>query len=363
MKTAECPLAARLNYAQCWEDTRMLVAGLRPAPGRRILSIASAGDNSIALALAGAEVVALDLSLPQLALCELKLAARHLDWPDYRALFGLGPLRERLPLYQKARSALSAPARAWWDGHHDLIAAGLVDAGRFEGYLRLFRRRLLPLVHRRSVVEGWLDQHGLEAQASYYHHRWDNRRWRGLVRLFFSQRVMAALGRSPEQFAHVQGAVSELFLERARRMFCTVPIQDNGYVQWILLGRWVRPEAEPTWLSEVAHARLGEVSERLQLVHAPLGEHLAQVEEGTYDGFNLSDLFEYLDLSTTEALLAACARAGRPGARLAYWNLLVERQRPESLAQRLRPLRDEAEALYATDRAFFYGAYRLEEVL
>ncbi len=363
MAKADGPLAARLNYAQCWEDTRMLLQGLRPAGGQRVLSIASAGDNSIALALAGAEVVAVDLSVPQLALCELKLAARHLDWPDYRALFGLGDPRVRLPLYARVRSVLSQPARGWWDARPELLAGGLVEAGRFEGYLRTFRQRLLPLVHRRSTVQGWFDLDGIQAQADYYHRRWDNLRWRALFRLFFSQRVMAARGRSPEQFAHVQGAVSQAFLQRAERMFCTVPLRDNGYVQWMLLGRWVSPEAEPAWLSEAAHARLGEVSERLRLVHVPLQQHLLQVGEGTYHGFNLSDLFEYLDQATTEALLAACARAGRPGARLAYWNLLVPRQRPESLAQRLRPLRQEAQQLHAGDRAFVYGAFRLEEVL
>ena len=48
---------------------------LRPRPGSRVLSIASAGDNTLALLAEGAEVVAADLSRAQLACLELRCAA------------------------------------------------------------------------------------------------------------------------------------------------------------------------------------------------------------------------------------------------------------------------------------------------
>src|SRR6185436_19732 len=69
-----------IRYANSWEDADVLCAALRPAPGKRMLAIASAGDNAFALLAAGAEVVAADLSAAQLALVELKRAAiRQLD--------------------------------------------------------------------------------------------------------------------------------------------------------------------------------------------------------------------------------------------------------------------------------------------
>ena len=68
-------LASRLSYAQCWEDPNLLREALNVTKGGRVLSIASGGCNSLDLALAGAhEVVAVDLSLPQLAVTELKMA-------------------------------------------------------------------------------------------------------------------------------------------------------------------------------------------------------------------------------------------------------------------------------------------------
>ena len=84
---------------------------------------------------------------------------------------------------------------------------------------------------------------------------------------------------------------------------------------------------------------------------------------GTFDGYNLSDIFEYLDLPAYHALLARLADASRPGARLVYWNMLAPRRRPEAMAQRLRPLADLAARLYAQDKAFFYSALVIEEVI
>jgi S-adenosylmethionine-diacylglycerol 3-amino-3-carboxypropyl transferase len=81
------------------------------------------------------------------------------------------------------------------------------------------------------------------------------------------------------------------------------------------------------------------------------------------DAFNLSDVFEYVSAEHYRRLLAQCAEVGRPGARLAYWNLFVPRRRPEGLADRLTPLRDRAERLHERDKTFFYGDFVVEEVM
>jgi len=65
----------------------------------------------------------------------------------------------------------------------------------------------------------------------------------------------------------------------------------------------------------------------------------------------------------TAALLGRLADASEPGGRLAYWNMLAPRRRPESLAARLRPCEELARALFAQDKAFFYSAFVVEEVL
>ena len=58
----------QIRYAQCWEDADILVKALEPAPGKRCLSICSAGDNTLALMAQSPDyVLAIDLNEAQLA--------------------------------------------------------------------------------------------------------------------------------------------------------------------------------------------------------------------------------------------------------------------------------------------------------
>ena len=57
-----------IRYAQVWEDADVLLAGLDVQPGDTCVSIASAGDNALALLTKDpARVIALDLSPAQIA--------------------------------------------------------------------------------------------------------------------------------------------------------------------------------------------------------------------------------------------------------------------------------------------------------
>ncbi|MFN5709269.1 MAG: DUF3419 family protein, partial [Planctomycetota bacterium] len=72
-----------IRYANCWEDAEILCLALDPRPGMRILSVGSAGDNSLALLAEGAEVVVGDLSPAQLAAIEIrKVAFARLEYEE-----------------------------------------------------------------------------------------------------------------------------------------------------------------------------------------------------------------------------------------------------------------------------------------
>src|SRR5271170_3564698 len=79
-----------IRYAQCWEDADILLEALDVRPGDVCLSIASAGDNALALLTRQpAKVIALDLSLAQLACVELRVAAyRTLEHAELLELVG-----------------------------------------------------------------------------------------------------------------------------------------------------------------------------------------------------------------------------------------------------------------------------------
>ena len=81
---------SRIRYAQCWEDADILLEGLDIQPGDHCLSIASAGDNALAmLTKEPAKVVAVDLNPAQLYCVELRVAAfRTLEHTELLELIG-----------------------------------------------------------------------------------------------------------------------------------------------------------------------------------------------------------------------------------------------------------------------------------
>src|SRR6266542_3062674 len=119
-----------IRYAQCWEDADVLVEGLDIQPGDVCLSIASAGDNSLALLTRNpGRVIALDLSPAQLVCVELRVAAyRELSHPELLELIGSMPSRRRPALYQRCRSLLTSAAREFWDTHPADIDHGIGSA-------------------------------------------------------------------------------------------------------------------------------------------------------------------------------------------------------------------------------------------
>lgn len=348
-----------VRYANCWEDADVLCAALEPARGKRILSIASGGDNCFALAADGANVVAVDLSEPQLAMLELKRAAvRTLDYGALLRFIGVTEASDRAVVYAGLAPSLPPAARAFWDARPTELRAGIVHAGKFERYFETFRRRVVPLFHSRGTVRRLLAEKTAAERREFYDRVWNNRRWRLMFRVFFSRRVMGLMGRDPEFFRYVEGSVADRILGRAEYAFTVLPTHSNPYLNFIFTGNF--GETLPRYLERARFDALRQGMDRIEVVRGS-AEAVAS-SHGPFDGFNLSDIFEYLDPATCASMYRALLDASRPRARFAYWNMLVHRRRPEAVADRIRSLDDRAHTLFAADRAFFYRAFVLEEV-
>lgn len=369
MKDGRAPAALPdvLLYSQCWEDPAVARAALRIHPGASVLAIAAAGDNVLALLQDDPGLIlAIDINPAQTALLELKIEAiRCLDEPaQVGGFLGVRPSHERVETYQRRlRAGLSGDARRYWDAHLDAIRAGVIHAGRFERYLRLFRRIVLPLVPGRSTVRSMLAATDLAEQRRIYLERWDSRSWRLLFRIFFCRSMLRRFGRDPALFENCQVEdVGAHFLARARHALIDIPISHNPYLTYILSGTFMSGERTPDYLRPDTQARLRERVDRIEVRTGGLDEVLRSLPAQSVDAFYLSDIFELSSPAEHAATLREVARVGRPGARLCYWNNLVDRRRPESLAGRL--LSDEAESgrLHDLDRAFLYSRLVIEFV-
>jgi S-adenosylmethionine-diacylglycerol 3-amino-3-carboxypropyl transferase len=355
-----------IRYAQCWEDADILLEGLDIAPGDICLSIASAGDNALALLTKDpARVVAVDLSAAQLACLDLRCAAyQALDHEAFLELYGARPSNRRAKLYDACRKSFRDPQSAeFWDERRSAVnAQGFAALGKFERYFRLFTHWILPLVHSRATVADLMRAKSSDERRTFFDTKWDSARWRMLFGFFFSRTVMGALGRDPRFFDYVEGDLKTHLMGRVRHAAVDLDPSQNSYLHWILNGGFdgalpvaLRPEHY-----ETIRSRLNRIE-----------WHQAAIEDAIVDlaragarpnRYNLSDIFEYMSAENTETLLRKLATAGKQGGRLAYWNMMVPRSRPESLAGALEPLDDLSKKLFVKDKAFFYRAFVVEEI-
>jgi S-adenosylmethionine-diacylglycerol 3-amino-3-carboxypropyl transferase len=356
-----------VRYSQSWEDPLCLQRALTIDDDSNILSIAAAGDNSFALLAMGAgRVVSVDMNPTQCALVELKRAAiLRLEHAELVRFLGAaecsGP--ERLALYRRVRSDIPPEYRAYWDEQSDAIARGVIHIGKLENMFRIFRSRILPLLHsKRTLLDGF-EQRDYAGRDEFWNTRFNNRRFRLAIRLFFSGPVIARTGRDKAFFEHVEMGVSKYYSSRTRHSMVELDPVTNPFLQYILLGRYLDLETGHPYLAPQNHAILRQRMDRLEVRCAELESFLYSCEPDSFTGFNLSDIFEWMSDDLYAAMLRAIVRVAAPGARLAYWNNLVERKRPESMAHVLQPHPDLAGEIHTADRAFLYRDFQVEEVL
>lgn len=349
----------QIRYAQLWEDAAVLVDAIGPRPGARLVSIASAGDNALALLLCDpAEVVAADLSSAQLACVRLRIAAwPRLDHGALMELLGVVLSDRRGQLLDRVLAHCDADTAAFWDARRAGVDAfGVGGIGKFERYFRIFRTRLLPLVHSRRTVAAVFEPRARAERAAFLDRRWNNWRWRLLLNLFFSRRTMGLLGRDPAFFDQVEGSVPDHVARRIEHAFVDNDPVANPYLRWILTGGH-GPLLPLAWRPE-HHRTIAERVDRITLYEGAI----EQAAAGGVDGWNLSDIFEYMSPGGFAQSYGTILAASAPGARIVYWNMMAPRSMPPAFADRVRPRPDLAGPLAARDQAFFYSAFHVDEV-
>jgi len=199
--------------------------------------------------------------------------------------------------------------------------------------------------------------------AIFYDDRFTNMRWNAMLRVFFSQSVIGRLGRDPAFFEHVQlPSVSQHYAGRARHAFAVLDPTENPFLQYITLGRYLNLEHGHPYLNPANLETLRNRMDRLEIHTAELEGFLGEAGPGAFTKFNLSDIFEWMSDDLYEQMLKAIVRASAPGGRLAYWNNLVLRSRPESLAHVLSPDPQLASDVHFSDRAFLYRDFQIETI-
>ncbi len=287
-----------IHYCNCHEDANFVMKNIANSP-KKILSIASALDNSLALLLLDPqEVVAIDSNPTQIYLCELKKCAiKYLEYEEYLIFLGIKQ-GDPLEYYGRIKNRLSGQARSYFDGRLFLISEVLiVNCGRFEYYFSIFKNKILPLVHSKKKVLQFMNCVNLQEQRRFYDKKFNNLRFKLIFKLFFSKAVMKKLGRDKEYFKHNEGSLSAMLKERFENCIYNNLNSENPYLQYVVLNKF---ERMPLYLEKENFAL---IKERIDAIKIKKIEFCDQIKSGEkYDLAYLSDIFEYMSQEQTDAL-------------------------------------------------------------
>lgn len=350
-----------IRYANCWEDADVLIPALNVKAGGAYLSISSAGDNALALlSKQPSLVLAIDISPAQLACLEIRRAAfKDLSYEQLLDFAGVRDSGDRENVYQGLRNDLSDAARLFWDERGDFIKRGIIHTGKFEHYFSIFRKFILPLIHNCREVTRLLTVHDDQERLSFYNDTWNTWRWKLLFRIFFSRKMMGSLGRDPQFFQYVETGVAKRIFKRAEYALTMLPTDANPYLEYILTGSFRK--SLPFYLRRENFKAIRDNLDKLVIFHGPLAQALEREPAVRFDGFNLSDIFEYMSYDQYKEEMSRILQYAKPGSRLVYWNMLADRKDIAGLEDRLKFLDEEAARLFKQDKAFFYKSLIIGE--
>lgn len=341
-----------IRYANCWEDADVLLEAISAKPVSDVLCIASAGDNALALLTkAGNGVYAIDVSLVQLYLTELKqMTIAYLEYNDMLELLGVTQSENRIALYKSIKPKLSNAAAAYWDEHIHIIRDGVIHCGKFEHYFSLFRKYFLPLAHGKKLTKQLLAHKTAEEQKLFYDTKWNTLRWRWLMNLFFSKAFMGRYGRDPEFLKHVTLTVPEYIRQKTEAHISSGMSTRNYFLHMIYTGNF--GNELPFYLREENFADMRSNIHKLTLSAISAED---AIKSRTFDTYCLSNIFEYYSGEDFRLLTGRWSEYIQPGSQLAYWNLMAPRSFSELNPGMFKM--EDSKTLSVKDKGFFYSRF------
>lgn len=351
-----------IRYSNCWEDAELLLKALEIKENSYCLSICSAGDNSLAMLMADPElVVAFDINLAQIWLVELKmLAIKYMDYDTLLAFLGIKTSVNRLKIFDSIKNKLSNEAKAYFESNIQLIEKGVIHTGKFERYFYKFKKLILPCIHNTKTVQKLFEFNDISKQKAFYSKTWNSLRWKMFYKLFFNRYVMGRLGRDPEFFRYVEHDITRTLFERTSYAIENILAKENPYLGYIFLGNY--ENCLPLYLRENNIDKIRNNLDRLMLFNGTIKE-LKEKHNFVFDFANLSDIFEYLSLDLTREEAKTIYKCLKPGSKICYWNMMVDRRLSEILSTEYSYHQKQSEKLLLEDKAFFYKSFILEEAL
>ena len=354
----------RILYSQCWEDPLILNEALKVNTEDIVLSISSAGDNSLyLLTMNPKKIISIDSNYLQNFILEFKVAGiKTLNHKDFLELIGILESDKREELYNKIRVKLNPKCREYWDKNPTLIRQGIIHSGKFESYLSKFRNYIIPLSHSKKDIKELLSLNSLDEQKFFYNDKWNNLMWRITFKIFFSKTIMKIFGRDKNFFDHNKNKnISEHYYKRTFDGLTKIPIKNNYFLNYILLKKYDLNNL-PEYLKEKNFDLIKQNIDKLKIITSDINTYLKKQEDNSFSKFNLSDIFELFSQEDYEKMLREILKKSKNNAIICYWNNLVYRNKHPSTNNKIVKDFQISKKLFSKDRVFFYNDFIVEQI-
>ncbi|GAA3956673.1 DUF3419 family protein [Hymenobacter antarcticus] len=348
----------QVRYSLVWEDSRTLHAALAIGPADHVLVVTSAGCNVLNALLAGPrQVTAIDLNPVQNALLRLKCyLIAHYEPEVLRALMGFDGPAPVARAWGQVAASLPVELRAFWEPFFAAHPAGLLPAGRLEGYVTGF----LPTLPAdlQAKLRQLLAFESVTAQRDFFAAELDGPVFRAAFVAYFDAANLSK-GRDPALFRYAPESGGATFYGRLRQLIATKLVRDNFFFRFFFFGPQGLPETLlPACYQRRNHGRLRQLLPRLRITTGEAVAYLSTAPGRTVTKASLSNIFEYASPAEFERVCAGLqVSAGRP-LRLLYWNLLQDQHHPAGPAGEALPAAAQARLAHE-DGCFFFRNVRV----
>jgi len=352
-----------ISYSMCWEDPDILLEALNISNKDNVLTITSGGENLLAILLKNPNtVVAIDINKEQIYLTKLKIyAIQKLNFEEFIQFLGFKSCSDRVGLFNKIKGSLNNEELRYWNSHLDEINKGIIHCGKLERYLSKFRKYFLPFIISKKRINEFLLLDSIDKQKEFYRKYIDNWRFRLLFKIFFSRKGLES-GRDKDYFKYSsQTKTSNYYLGKVRHGLTEIPIKDNFFMQYILIGTIIIPLNNHPYLDIENFNKLKLSIKRIKFFNADIHKYVKKEKSESFNKFNLSDVFEVKTQEEYEEILKEIVRVSYNNGLVCYWNNLVPRYEHDKV---LGINKDEllSSKLSKRDRCHFYSRFIVEKI-
>jgi S-adenosylmethionine-diacylglycerol 3-amino-3-carboxypropyl transferase len=352
-----------VRYANCWEDSEIILKALKVKEKGEYLSISSAGDIVLSVLTRNPNfVLAIDRSTAQTACLEIrKVVFQNLPYHETLSFMGIKEGTDRILTYKNLRRFLSDESRNFWDSNPDSISEGIIHAGKVESYFRLFRKYFMPLIMSKNKWGELTKQKNKKERIGFYDKTLNSWRWNLFLNFVLNPVILKNLdlGRNSIQFKTIGKRTIKEGKERIKYALTELPTHDNPYLGYIIKGNF--HNSLPFFLKEENYGRIRKNLNKLKIFKGTLKEGLETNKKTTFDGVYLSDIFEYMSYNQYVKSIEQILKQLKARGRIIFWDNLIRREPPDFLERGISMQKDMANNLFLQNRAFFYSSLNILE--